>query len=183
MNSLCSVHSHGFHNAKAVAVVATQPTVTGGTLVGLYNFNSTVTTIPTIGNGIAPSWRSGTGSISTSTFHNGTGSLSSVNSADNQLYLGAYTFTNNNQFSVAFWFYPIRTTLLNNYGSYNFSTSSTPSNQYIVIIQNTNANATNNTRFQPFGWGSCDATNLMITGDQWTHITMVINGLVQRNET
>ena len=135
MNSLCSGHSHGYHNRVPV-VVASQPTVTGGTLVGLYNFNSTVNTIPTIGNGIAPSWRTGTGSISSTTYHNGTGSLSSTNSAENQLYLGAYTFTNNNQFSVAFWFYPIRTTMTNNVGSYNICTSSTPANQYIVVVQN-----------------------------------------------
>ena len=47
------------------------------------------------------------------------------------------------------------------------------------IVQNTNANATNNTRFQPFCVGSADPTNLMITGDQWTHIAIVINGQVQ----
>ena len=44
---------------------------------------------------------------------------------------------------------------------------------------NTNSNPTNNTRFQPLGWGVADATNLMITGDQWTHIVIVINGQVQ----
>jgi hypothetical protein len=176
MNSLSSVHSHGFH--KSVTVVSqTQPTVTGGILKGLYNFNTTTTAVPTISNGVTPVWAAGAGSISTTTFKNGTGALSTSisNNLDNQLYLGAYTMTTNNQLSIAFWLYPVRTSLSGNPGVFILSTSQTNGVGYFLIIQNVNNNATNNVRYAVMANGAI-STDTSITGNQWTHCCMVYNG-------
>ena len=162
--------------SAGVTPSTTQPVVTGGTLLGLYNFNTSVTSLPSPGNGVAPSLRVGSATISTSIVKIGAGSLSTLNTTENQVYLGAYTFTANTQFSIAFWFRPIRTTLLNNVGAFNISSSSTPANQFITIVQNNNANPTNNVRFAIFGYGSANPTNLLITDSIWTHFVIVYNG-------
>jgi hypothetical protein len=174
MNSLSSIHSHGFHKSVTVAS-QTQPTVTGGILKGFYDFNTTATALPAISNGVTPVWSAGTGSISTTTKKNGTGALRTVNTVDNILYLGAYTVTTNNQLSVAFWLYPVRTSLSGNPGVFMLSTNTTSGAGYSLIIQNNNNNATNNVRYVTIGSGSVSA-DTFITGDRWTHCCLVFNG-------
>jgi hypothetical protein len=173
-----ATNSSGSTNSSAVTFTTLdpQPIVTSQ-LIGLYNFNTTPTTTPTISNGFAPRFTAGSGTISTTTKKYGAGALSTINNADNRLYLGAYSVTTNNQISIAFWLYPIRSSLFGNAGTFLINTNNEDRNSqgYFTIIQNVNNNATNNVRLAIFGSGSI-STDTFITGDQWSHCCFVYEG-------
>ena len=165
--------------SAGVTIPVSQPAVTGGTLIGYYSFYTSVTDLPSPGNGTAPSITSGGASISSLQTKFGAGSLLFPTGTFNYMTLGTYTFTNNNSFSIAFWLYPIRTSISGNSGTFSVNPTSTFTSGagFFNLIQNANANATNNVRWDPFINSGSGPTHY-ITGDQWTHIACIYNGSI-----
>lgn len=112
MNSLLSIHSHGFHKTSSTAVVVPAVVVPPPTdsMLLWYRFKPTDYTSSTIAN-YAPynnsnivSYSSTTAcTIDTTNVIKGTGSLL-VNNSNNNLGLGYATIANNTGFTISFWY-------------------------------------------------------------------------------